>query len=169
MHGLNQLTASADEIEIDGRSYRLGPLVLRDYGEIENRVLARRPDPLAVAAGSLAGLEPAQQEFLLGRAYDRAATAATASEDEIEQWKRTPDGLCTLFWLMVRKHHPEITREQTGELVEQLAHESREQLRRRIDHGAVGPVGNRSGQALSTATAVPPHATDCRGTGGPAD
>ncbi len=46
MDGLNRLTAADATVSLDGETYRLGPLVLRDYGEIENRILARRPDPL---------------------------------------------------------------------------------------------------------------------------
>ena len=37
MDGLNQLTAAGQVVNIGGRDYRLGPLTLDDYGEIENR------------------------------------------------------------------------------------------------------------------------------------
>ena len=179
MDGLNQLTAADHTVEIGGRTYRLGPLTLRDYGEIENRVVSQRPDPVAVALRSLEGLSPRQQEFLLGRAYDRAVSTRRATAAEVDQWKRTPEGFCYLFWLMVRKGHPKITLKRAAELVEQLAGEVRQQLGRRMEGGRIGnpshkldcdglPVGNPSSQAQPTATSLPPTMPRYRGRGGPA-
>lgn len=142
MEGLSHLTAADHRIEIDGRTYRLSPLTLRDYGEIENRVIARRLDPVAVAVRNLEGLSPRQQEFLLGRAYDRAVAARQASAAEIDQWARTPDGLCTLFWMMVRKRQPRVTLARACELLEQLAGEARDELHRRMEACVGLPVGN---------------------------
>jgi hypothetical protein len=146
VYGLNELTGADQTVEIEGRTYRLGPLTLKDYGEIENRIIARRPDPVALVLQSLHGLNPRQQEFLLGRAYDRAAAARQATIAELDLWKRTPEGVCYLFWLMVRKGHPEITFERAAELVEHLATAVREELPRRADDVGL-PRGNRSGQA----------------------
>lgn len=168
MDGLNQLTAAGQAVEIGGRTYRLAALTLRDYGEIENRVVARRPDPVAVALRSLEGLSPRQQEFLLGRAYDRAASAGRATAAEVDQWKQTPDGFCYLFWLMIRKHHGEITLERAAEMVERLAGEVRQEVGRRMEDCDGMPVGNPSGQAQPTAATLPPTTARYRGKGGPA-
>jgi len=167
MDGLNQLTAAHHAVEIGGRTYRLAPLTLRDYGEIENRVASRRPDPVAVVRRSLDGLSPAQQEFLLGRAYDKAVAARRATADEIDQWKRTPDGFCYLFWLMVRQEHPAMTLEQAAELVEQLAGEVREEVARCMQQCDQMPVGNPPSQAQPTAISRP-SALSRNGGGGPA-
>lgn len=168
MDGLNQLTAADHTVDVGGRTYRLGPLTLRDYGEIENRVVSQRPDPVAVALRSLEGLSPRQQEFLLGRAYDRAISTRRATAAEVDQWKQTPGGFCYLFWMMVRKHHKEITLARAAELVEQLAGEVRQQLGRRMEDCDGLPVGNPSSQAQPTATTLPPTMPRSRGRGGPA-
>ncbi len=62
MDGLCQLTASAHTIAIGGRTFRLTPLTLADYGEIENRILAGRPDPLEGLPARLAGLPPPERQ-----------------------------------------------------------------------------------------------------------
>ena len=153
MDGLNQLTAADHALEIAGRTYRLGTLTLKDLGEIENRIVSKRPDPLAVAVEKLDRLDQKQQEFLLGRAYDRAALARRATVREVEAWRRTREGICYLFWLMVRKHQPEITLEKAVELVDEMADEVRAELCRRIDEGSGLPPVNPSRPAQQRATA----------------
>jgi len=167
MDGLNRLTGADQTIAVGDCTYRLGPLTLKDYGEIENRILARRPDPIAVAVGHLEGLSEEQQEYLLGRAFDRAVSGRWVRSSEIDEWKQTHEGFCYLFWLMVRKSHPEVTLERAAELIQQLADESQEDLHRRMAEAAGLPEGNRSGQAQPTATVEPPT-PPCRGMGGPA-
>lgn len=152
MDGLNRLTGADQTIEIGDRTYRLGPLTLKDYGEIENRILARRPDPIATAVEHLDGLSESQQQYLLGRAFDRAVSGRWVRASEIDEWKQTHDGFCYLFWLMVRKAHPEVTLGRAAELIQQLADGSQQELHRCMAEAAGMPEGNRSGQAQPTAT-----------------
>ncbi len=166
MHGLSQLTAAEQTVTAAGRTYRLAPLTLSDYGEIENRILARRPDPLAVALQALDGLDEKQQESLLGRAYDRAVSARLMTAAEFQKWRETPDGLCYRFWLMARKAQPGLTLEEAAEAVGQLLDEDETLLRRRIDDCSGPPVGNSPGRAQPPATQTP--MPPCRGTAGPA-
>ena len=166
MHGLSQLTAAEHSVTVAGRTYRLAPLTLADYGEIENRLLARRPDPLAVAVEKLDGLDEKQQEFLLGRAYDRAVSTRLMTAGELEQWRKTPEGLCYRFWLMARKAQPQLTLEEAAEVVGQLLDEDEATFRRRMDDCGAAPVGNCSGRARQPATQTP--MPPCRGTAGPA-
>ena len=151
MNGLNELTAADHSVTIGGRTYRLKPLSLADYGEIENRILSKRPDPLAVAIENLGGLSEKQQEFLLGRAYDRAVSARHVTAEELRQWRETPEGICYRFWLMVRKSEPKMTLEEASGAVRQLLEEDGEELRGRMEdcHGL--PVGNRSSRARQPA------------------
>jgi len=166
MHGLNQLTAADHTVTIAGRTYRLSPLTLADYGEIENRILAKRPDPLAVVREKFDGLTESQQQFLLGRAYDRAAAAQLVTAEELRQWRDTPEGICYRFWLMVRKSKPEITLEEASELLRQAIDQHGPEIRRRMDEVNALPVGNSSGRTRQPATRTPSH--PCRGIAGPA-
>jgi hypothetical protein len=142
MDGLNQLTAAGYVVSIGGRDYRLGPLTLDDYGEIENRILAKRPDPLAVAIEKLDRLDRKQQEMLLARAYDKAVKSPTVTIDELQLWRNTAEGFCYRFWLMIRKHHEQVSLQEAVELVEQLGGEARAELNRRVEDCGGLPVGN---------------------------
>jgi len=142
MDGLNQLTAAAHVINIGGRDYRLGPLTLDDYGEIENRIFSKRPDPLAVAIEKLDRLDRKQQEMLLGRAYDAAVKSPAVTVDELRQWRNTLEGFCYRFWLMIRKYHEEIGLRDAVELVQQLTGEIRAELNRQVEDADGLPVGN---------------------------
>jgi hypothetical protein len=142
MDGLNQITAAGHTVTIAGRTYRLGPLTLEDYGEIENRILAGRPDPLAVALDKLDRLDEQQQRTLLARAYDEAVKCPMVTIAELERWRETPQGFCYRFWLMIRKHQPEITLERAAELIEQLGAEARAEVGRRVKDCSGLPAGN---------------------------
>jgi len=152
MDGLNQLTAADHTIAVGGRTYRMSPLTLKDYGEIENRILAKRPDPLAAAIEKLQGLGRKQQEFLLGRAYDRAVSARYVTAEELDHWRRTREGFCYLFWLMLRKHQPEISLEEAGRLLEQLTEDAEAELAARMEDCNGLPEGNPSSRAQQPAT-----------------
>jgi len=166
MHGLNQLTAADHTVAIAGRTLRLSPLTLADYGEIENRILARRPDPLALVREKFDGLSEEQQRFLLGRAYDRAAAAQLVTAEELRRWRDTPEGICYRFWLMVRKHQPEITLEEASELFRRAIDRHGAEIRRRMDQLNALPEGNCCGRTRQPATRTPDHS--CRGIDGPA-
>ncbi|MBA7474159.1 hypothetical protein ES707_09507 [subsurface metagenome] len=142
MDGLNQLTAAGHVVNIGGRDYRLGPLTLEDYGEIENRILAKRPDPLALVIDKLDRLDRKQQEMLLARAYDQAVKCPTVTIDELQRWRNTPEGFCYRFWLMIRKHHEEVGLQDAVELIEQLSSQARAELNRRVEDCGGLPAGN---------------------------
>ncbi len=146
MDGLNQLTAAEGTIRIGEQTFRLGQLTLADYGEIENRVVSRRRDPVSLAVGNLDGLGEKQQEFLLGRAFDEAAGGKVAGAREIDRWRQTPDGYCYLFWMMVRKGHPEVTLQRAGQLLASLTIEIERELRGRMEDALGMPAGNSPGQ-----------------------
>lgn len=125
MHGLNLLTAASHVVRLAGQTCRLGVLTLADYGEIENRIADARPDPMADAAGRLAGLSPDERRAELGRLYDRAAARRRVTLADLDRWWPTPEAVVYRLWLMLRKDQPRLTLEAAEELFCQAGVEQR--------------------------------------------
>lgn len=123
MPGLETLTAIGTEATIGGTTYRLRPLNRADWGLIEERIKAARPDPIAVAKrlAKEAPIEAAKE--LYARAYDDAMRANVVSAAELDTWRYTLDGMVFQFYLQIRKEHAEVTEERASELLEQYGQE----------------------------------------------
>lgn len=117
MDGLHELTAAGVTVSIGGREYRFAPLRLRDWGEIERRILATRPDPLDLVLPKLVDLPEHAQRQLLAVAYDDARRGRRVTAAEMNEWLTTPEGRVVQFWLSIRQHHPDVTLEQAEELI----------------------------------------------------
>ena len=117
MDGLHELTAAEATLTIAGRDYRMSPLRLRDWGEIERRILDTRPDPLDLVLSKLDGLPLEQQRELLSLAYDDARQGRRLTANELRQWLATPEGQVVQFWLSLRQHQPALTLEDAERLL----------------------------------------------------
>ena len=137
MNGLNQLAASDHVVAIAGRSYRLSLLSLSDYGEIENRILAARPDARTAVRQRLAERTDDQRREELGRLFEQVASARHVSLGDLDRWWQTPDAFVYRFWMMVRKDRAAITLEEAEELLRGIGDEDRAALARRMEdcHG----------------------------------
>ena len=168
MGGLSQLTAAGHTVVLAGRTYHLNPLTLADYGEIENRILAGRPDPREDLRRRLAALDAAEQEQELARVYDQAAVAGRVTLGDLDQWWQTPAAFAFRFWLMIRGQHPQVELEEAAAIVEGLPGEKRNELVRRMEdcHGlpagqrACGPAGG--GEAAACQAELPWWRWACR-------
>jgi hypothetical protein len=138
---LNRLTAAAQTFSVGAGTYRLTPLVLADYGEIENRILAERPDPLAGIHTRLAGLPEAQRRAELGRALDQLSAMRRVTLGELDRWWQTPDGLGYRLWLMLRREQPGISLQAAEDLLREADAARRAQIVRRMadSHGWPDP------------------------------
>lgn len=116
---LTSLTAAEASITINKRTYRLSPLTLRDYAELEARVLSRRPDPLELAVKTVSSLPYDQQKDVLCKSMAQAAAVRGVSVDELHAYCRTREGLRYVFWLMLRRGQPEMTLEDAGRLMDE--------------------------------------------------
>jgi hypothetical protein len=132
MGGLAELTAAAHAVAIRGRTYRLSPLTLADYGEIENQIRAARPDPLAAIAEKLAGIDQRRQQEVLGQAFDQAAASAVTLAD-LDRWWQTPRAYGYRFWLMLRRDQPEMVLSDATELLRRSSAAERNVLGRRME------------------------------------
>lgn len=142
MDGLHALAAGEYHLTIGGNEYRLAPLRICDYAEIETFLLSRRPDPLDAVIPKLAHLPEPLQRHLLSEAYQELRRGRRVSLDEINEWLATPHGEVYQFWLSIRQHHPEITLERAEELVRVAGAEENESLQQAMDVAQGEPVGN---------------------------
>lgn len=100
-----QATAAPTTVMLGDRQYRVSPLVDKDYGEFEKWVQDRH---IALAQRNLEGLSDDNQEKLLKHAYDRAARITMASA-EVMVAVATLEGSIKLFWLHLRRAHPDLS------------------------------------------------------------
>ncbi len=151
MEGLHALTATtAGEFTHDGETYRLGFLELGDWGDIEAYLLRDRPDPLAMVTPHLKSLSKDQQEMLLKQAYQDARLGPHLRIGELEAWLDTLEGGRIKFWYAIRKHHPEIDREEASLLFAIYTHQQHDAVLSVLKAAEGGPVGNSAGPEEET-------------------
>jgi hypothetical protein len=129
---LSDQLAIPQTVNVGGRSLRLRPLTLADYAEIEQRIIAGRPDPLAEIAARLAGASPDERRAALEQLLDKLGGSGQVSMAELDQWWQTSAGLCRRFWLMVRSEHPDMTLADAAGRLAEIGAAGRAALARRI-------------------------------------
>jgi hypothetical protein len=132
MDGLGRLTAAACTFRAGGRTYRLAPLTLADYGEIEKRIVASRPDPLEAVRARLAGRPEDERREELGRALDQLCSMRRVTLGDLDRWWQTSDGLCYRLWLMLRKEQPAMTLEAAAGVLRRTDAAGRAEIARRM-------------------------------------
>jgi hypothetical protein len=120
---LETLTAIGTEMKVDGTTYRLRDLDREDWGLIEERIKAGRPDPIAIAQRLAKDAAPENAQAIYDRAYSDAMKAAVVAAEDIDAWMVTPKGLEFLCYLQIRKDHPKVTEERASELLLQFTRE----------------------------------------------
>ncbi len=119
MDGLANVTGAVGDIAIGGVSYTLSIPTAGDYGEMERHVIALRGNPLKELAGCLDDFPLASRQAVLRAACDSVASRPPrATAEEIEQFSGSPDGINYMFFIMVRRKHPEIdTTDKAGAIL----------------------------------------------------
>lgn len=113
-------------IRIGGEEYCLTPLKVRDYLELERRLVAQRQDPLAAILPKLAELSDSAQRHLLGLAYEDLRRGNRLSVRELNEWLESAEGRVHQFWFSLRYRHPQISLDRAEELLETLLREQEE-------------------------------------------
>lgn len=106
-----EATAALTFITLGGEKYELSPLRDEDFGIFERWVQDRH---IALATRNLDGLPTEQADSLLAHAFDTASTLTMRSEEAMTYLK-TVEGAAMLSWLMLRRKHPKLTREDVLE------------------------------------------------------
>lgn len=166
---------------VRGKPYLMRPLTLSDYAELESRAEAARPNPVTIAAAASAALPDAAAERLLRIAFEESRRPVKRSAQErvawLEEWaESTTEGKAILFWLLLRRNHPEIAGPaQALALMDELIAEQGPQALTRLlaqfnqasgeaslgnsSGRTPGPATNPAATAGETSTAASPTAT----------
>jgi hypothetical protein len=137
-------------IEVDGETWEMGSMVLEDFGEVENELLAMRKSPLEAVREEIEKLKnPEHQEMLLKIAYaDMKKGYKGVSPREISDYIDTPAGAAFTLWLCLKKKRPDVTREKAQEIFTALGNKALEEIKRKRDLAAgMGEQGNSTGQS----------------------
>lgn len=158
MEGLTGLVAAPTSVEIDGKAYTLTPIPVREFAKVERRILERRGDPISVAKQLAEGCTPEERREIFERAYQDAFRGNMVSAREIEEYKASLAGMRFLFWLSLRKEHPEINEDDGSALADQFFAERLEAIgrmdwaRQFVDFISGMPEGNLSSPAMEPGT-----------------
>lgn len=143
MDGVYEMAGSPTPVTIDGKTYLLGPLTAEDAGTIEQEILSERRKPADVLETLLPKLEPTQQRLLLEIAWTDEVRGPRVKHRDVLDWLSTKRGEIFRVWLLLRRNHPEITRDEAGRLYEHALDE-------------LGAVARSSGQELGNSSAPAP-------------
>lgn len=93
--------------EVNGKQYTLRPPAAVDLlGGAEARIVAGREDPIAIAARACQHAPPAQHEAIWQAAMRLAAKAQQVSQEDVEAYLTTLDGVAFATWLSLKEDHP---------------------------------------------------------------
>lgn len=108
-----EATAAFMKVMLGDKEYRISPLQDCDFGAFERWVQKRY---LATTKENLDGLTEDQVNRQLDRAFERASMITFASP-EAGALMSSLEGAVFLFWLSIRKEHPDLTEEDVGKLL----------------------------------------------------
>ena len=125
MADLSNATKTPATITVDGKEWTLSPLEIRDFGEVERwlEVLPfERVRRKIAALGEVATPELVKQMLDAAETESKGMGIAKTDEDgkadkAVTRALSSIEGVQLLFYLSVRKVHPEITREAAAGLL----------------------------------------------------
>ncbi len=126
----------------ENKTWRLAPPRLGDWAQIEAAARAARPGWVDEVSRCLAGQPEEVQRRMLEAAYDARRRSAVVSGDELREWLRTAAGRLQLFWLMLRRHQPQLSWQQAAELAEALGRADWRQLAQACEADLELALGN---------------------------
>jgi hypothetical protein len=141
------MSGNCDEIELQGRTLRVGRLRVRHLLEIERKLLSERRDPLEAIIARWNDVSEAQRRELLEAAFEHLSRPPAVGLAEIVAWMNAPSGTAFALWLVARELQPELTWEECRASVMAASAATLERIQR-----ALAPelweeeLGNSSGQ-----------------------
>ena len=120
---LNKLLGIPTEYRVKGRLVRLHPTTLADHALIEREILSKRTlNPIKEAADACEGLEKddPERQMIYKMAFDMLREREVVSVEQFTEYCTSLPGLSYRVYLALRKDYPEITREESDEIFEEL-------------------------------------------------
>jgi hypothetical protein len=145
------------DITVRGVTYRLSPLDLRDTQELEAWVLTQVPDLIAIARRLAEGQEPEVKKEILLEAFEVARSGyGHLGTPEATRVLKTFLGMREQVYLAGRKHHPQLSREDWGEILARCVEDDLREIERRLQEENGGAIPDPKGPSSSTPTGGPP-------------
>lgn len=125
MPTLDELTAAPRRMKLAGIEFTVAPLELREWGELQAWFKDNVPSPLASVAKGVELLPDAERKEILSGAMERQLRwpPRVATEEWFNAISAATGGDAMFLWVVLRKHHPEITIEQANRLSERASAE----------------------------------------------
>lgn len=99
---------SYELIEIEGKQYKLRPLKVGVYGEMEAFVLAQRGDPLAAAGQAVQHLPAAMHAAVWDAAMRAVMANRNVTTQEMSDFENSIRGYAWKLWKCLEQDHPEV-------------------------------------------------------------
>lgn len=157
MDGMGRAVGAGVPIPLDGETLILQPLTLEDFGLLEQKILADRPNPMDLARQQVRELYGAKEipaeskdklaESILREAREEARRVNKASNADVVQYMDSVPGLAFTYWLMLRREHGE--KWSPERLCEHLQRASQQEFERllklRDQASGIDEMGNSTG------------------------
>ena len=147
-NGLTRAVAAPTTVELDGKTYIMEPLTLKDMGTLESEYLKDKPNPIKAVAEMRELLDQEDYDKLLAQAYKDATAVNKATSQEIADWMDSSQGVIFSVWLSLRKNHPELTREDAEKVINKMGQQELEKLAEQRDvTSGLDELGNSTGRS----------------------
>ncbi len=103
---LPRAAGSDSSIVINGKTYFISPLDLDDLGALENELLKKRKNPIRMVAECRDVLDDETYEMLMKQAYSDARKENRVSQEEIDAFLLTTEGMILATYKCVFHKHP---------------------------------------------------------------
>jgi len=155
MDGLSRPIGASVPIVFKGRTWILPPMRLHDFGVVEQHLLSRRPNLVAIAleAARQQGLTEEATDLLVDRALKQAAKSNRISSEEMKEWLDTREGVAFTLWQCLEKSYPgQLTLEDTNDILQKMAEDKfAEMLAKRDQASGMDALGNSTGPTAGSA------------------
>lgn len=124
MNDLKTMTAAPSPVVVDGETYMVHPLTMKDWGAIQSWLDAQYANPFEVVKSAIAlgGFTVEQQKHMMNRALEEAMKPkCKIGSLEADELLTSMEGYAQVLYHCVRKGRPEFTEDDALELAAKLA------------------------------------------------
>jgi len=150
--GIGRLTSAGVPVSWDGQEYILGKFSFRDRGLIENALIQeRRRRKMQVVIELRDMLPPDEYDRRFEQARKEAESIGSLSEEEVEQYLLTNNGITMMLWALFEDRYPnKFSRDDIAQMLAKGAI-GEEELVAIVMHLkdalGLGPAGNSTGHS----------------------
>lgn len=146
-----------ETLNVGDQIYKLRPLKVGVYAEMEAYVLSQRIDPLQAASEAISKIPPQYHQAIWDAAMKAVMASRTVSAQEMAAFGNSPRGIAWMLWKLMEQDHPEINSVETAiELMERIGPERAQEIQRKIQIASGESDAEKSfGQAEETKDTAP--------------